>query len=101
MLSSVREYELTLAVKFHLQNAFQGPLHLFGKLLYRHMVTVSSATDQDKITQEQFVSASREILNMDDGRQIVRYYFHFFAEGKDFMAIDGEKVICGKECCVM
>ncbi|CAG5133172.1 unnamed protein product [Candidula unifasciata] len=73
------------------ESAFQGPLHLFGKLLYRHMMTVSVTTNRERITREQFVKAGKEILMMYEEKQLVRFYFHFFAEGKDHLTIDDAK----------
>lgn len=81
------------------QSAFHGPLHLFGKLLYRHMMTVSVATNRERITREQFVKAGREILMMYEEKQLVRFYFHFFAEGKEFLTIEGEKIAIVSSVC--
>jgi hypothetical protein len=73
------------------ENAFQGPLHLFGKLLYRHMMTDSVTTNRERITREQFVKAGKQILMMYEEKQLVKFYFHFFAEGKDFITSDDAK----------
>ncbi|XP_045171511.2 uncharacterized protein LOC123533745 [Mercenaria mercenaria] len=73
------------------ENVFHGPLQLFGKLLYRQMVTVghhSSDKIKERITCEQFVKAGREILKMFDETDQHKYYFKLFAEGKDHLTQD-------------
>lgn len=56
------------------------------------MMTVSITTNRERITREQFVKAGKEILMMYEEKQLVKFYFHFFAEGKDHLTIDGKKV---------
>ncbi|KAH9525423.1 hypothetical protein Btru_001401 [Bulinus truncatus] len=67
------------------ENAFQGPLHTFGKLMYLQMMTNSTTTNRERITREQFVKAGREILKMYDEKAVVKYYFYLFASSKEFM----------------
>ncbi|BFZ04605.1 hypothetical protein BsWGS_07644 [Bradybaena similaris] len=73
------------------ENAFKGPIHLFGKLLYRCMMRVGGA-DGERITKEQFVKAGKEILNWDD-KQLVDYYFHIFTEGGDVLKREGARAM--------
>ncbi|CAL1536156.1 unnamed protein product [Lymnaea stagnalis] len=74
--------ELTKAT---FENAFHGPLHKFGKLMYLQMMTNSSTTNRERITREQFVKAGREILKMFDEKVIVKYYYYLFASSKDHL----------------
>ncbi|XP_005097241.1 uncharacterized protein LOC101847581 [Aplysia californica] len=72
------------------ENAFHGPLHIFGKLIYLQMVS-SGALHRERITREQFVKAGKEILKMHGEKALVKYYFHLFASGKDHLTNEDAK----------
>ncbi|KAI8749274.1 restriction of telomere capping protein 5 [Biomphalaria glabrata] len=80
--------ELTKAT---FENAFQGPLHRFGKLMYLQMMSSGTTTNRERITREQFVKAGREILKMFDEKTVVKYYFYLFASSKEFMTKEDAK----------
>jgi hypothetical protein len=69
------------------QKAFQGPLHKFGKLMFRRMKNGNVMSD--RITREEFVESGTEIVtkaNVDEQR---KYYFKLFSSGKDHLTRDG------------
>ncbi|XP_041347657.1 uncharacterized protein LOC121367505 [Gigantopelta aegis] len=65
------------------ENVFHGPLHKFGKLMYRQMLNGHS--NRDRITKEQFVKAGKEILKTFNESDQQKYYFKLFAAGKDVL----------------
>lgn len=65
------------------ENAFHGPLHKFGKLMFRQMT--NSHVERDRITREEFVTAGTEIVNKFDVTDQRKYYIKLFAEGKDYL----------------
>ena len=77
-----------------LQNVFHGPLHLFGKMLYRQMVVSGHSHHgnekvKDRISCEQFVKAGKEVLRLFDEPAQHKYYFRLFSEGKDHLIREG------------
>ena len=73
---------------YHFQNAFHGPLHKFGKLMYKQMK--SGHVDNDRITREEFVSSGTEIVCKIHVPEQRKYYFKLFAGGKDHLTREGE-----------
>ena len=69
------------------QNAFHGPLHKFGKLMYRQMK--DGHVDTDRITREEFVKAGTEIVCMANVSNQRKYYFNLFSSGKEYLSRDG------------
>lgn len=67
------------------ENAFHGPLHTFGKLLYTQMVRQTASGDRERITKEQFTKAGKELLKLYDESSQQEYYFKLFASGKDHL----------------
>ncbi|KAK7088615.1 uncharacterized protein [Littorina saxatilis] len=65
------------------ENAFHGPLHKFGKLMYTQMK--NGHVDKDRITREEFVAAGTEIVNKVHVGDQRKYYFRLFAGGKDHL----------------
>ncbi|GFN99604.1 hypothetical protein PoB_002611000 [Plakobranchus ocellatus] len=80
--------ELTKAT---FENAFSGPLHKFGQLLFTQMTHSSSNSIRDRITKEQFIKAGKEIMDIFDEKSVVKYYFHLFASGKDHLTPESAK----------
>lgn len=76
-----------------LQNAFHGPLHTFGKLLYTQMVRQTASGDRERITKEQFTKAGKELLKLYDESSQQEYYFKLFASGKDHLTKEGRSLI--------
>ncbi|XP_071093993.1 uncharacterized protein [Haliotis cracherodii] len=68
------------------ENAFHGPLHKFGKLMYRQML--NGHTVRDRITREQFVKSGKEILKKFDEVEQHKYYFKLFAASKDYLTTE-------------
>ena len=75
-----------LNAKLLFQNAFHGPLHKFGKLMFRQM---KNGQDSDRITREEFVQAGTEIVCMVNVSAQRKYYFKLFSSGKEYMSSDG------------
>lgn len=73
------------------ENAFSGPLHKFGILLFSQMTHSGPSSFRDRITREQFIKAGREILEIFDEKSVVKYYFHLFASGKEYLMLDSAK----------
>ncbi|RUS89758.1 hypothetical protein EGW08_002461 [Elysia chlorotica] len=73
------------------ENAFSGPLHKFGVLLFSQMTHSGSNSLRDRITREQFTKAGKEILEIFDEKSVVKYYFHLFASGKDHLTCENAK----------
>lgn len=67
------------------ENAFHGPLHTFGKLLYKQMCSFHGTSDRERITKEQFVKSGKELLKMFDEPSQHKYYFKLFCDGKDYL----------------
>ncbi|KAL8581232.1 hypothetical protein ACOMHN_038332 [Nucella lapillus] len=65
------------------ENAFHGPLHKFGKLMYRQMK--NGHVDNDRITREEFVAAGTEIVSTMNVADQRRYYYRLFANGKEYL----------------
>ncbi|XP_076453248.1 uncharacterized protein LOC143288541 [Babylonia areolata] len=65
------------------ENAFHGPLHKFGKLMYRQMK--NGHVDSDRITREEFVEAGTEIVSTINVADQRRYYYRLFAKGKEHL----------------
>ncbi|KAL4223790.1 hypothetical protein ACF0H5_017256 [Mactra antiquata] len=73
------------------ENVFHGPLQIFGKLLYRQMVTVghhSTEKVKDRISCEQFVKAGKEVLKLFSETDQHKYYFKLFAQGQEHLSHD-------------
>lgn len=68
------------------ENAFQGPLHKFGKLMYSKML--NGRGDRDRITREEFVAAGTEIITMLNIGDQRFYYFKLFAGNKEYLTKD-------------
>ena len=76
------------------ENAFHGPLHTFGKLLYKQMCHVTGNSNRERITKEQFVKSGKELLKMFEENAQHKYYFKLFASGKDHLSKeDGLKMV--------
>lgn len=66
------------------ENAFHGPLHTFGMLLFKQMCPGTS--DRERITKEEFVKSGKELLKMFDENAQHKYYFRLFAGGKEILS---------------
>ncbi|KAK7469538.1 hypothetical protein BaRGS_00036444 [Batillaria attramentaria] len=67
------------------ENAFHGPLHKFGKLMYKQMLSQTGQVDRDRITREAFVAAGTAIVSKFSVADQRKYYFKLFSGGKDYL----------------
>ena len=75
-----------VCVSHCLQKVFHGPLHMFGKLMFRRMITHPRS---ERVTRDEFVSCGKKILSMKKVSDQQEFYIGLFLAGQDFFTKHG------------
>lgn len=76
---------------FILQEAFNGPLKVLGRLLFKHIKNKSKEhKSEESIHLDEFLKVSTEVLGLLSHVQHLNYYFDFFSEGSDTMDVESK-----------
>lgn len=74
-----------------LQDAFNGPLSMLGKLLFTHIkIQCNNDEQRSSIHLDEFLQVSSDVMGLITNVQQMNYYFDMFAEGSDSLTIEGQ-----------
>ena len=72
-----------------LQDGFNGPLKVLGRLLYTHIKVECPKGDKTQIHIDEFLEVASDIMSLITNVQQTNYYFDVFSQGKQNLTIEG------------